>query len=55
MTDLHAIKTALVARIVSAPVGSAMKFALMDAADAISRAMDAGAREAAAQTKEPTA
>lgn len=47
MTDLHALQTQLVARILERPTGSASKFALMDAADAVSRAIEAEAREAA--------
>lgn len=45
MTDLHALQTQLVARITERPTGSASKFALMDAADAVSRAIEAEARE----------
>lgn len=44
MTDLHDIQRQLVERITSAPTGSALKFALMDAADAVSRAIEAEAR-----------
>ena len=35
MTDLHGIQRHVVARIGQRPVGSASRFALMDAADAI--------------------
>jgi len=45
MIDLHALQTQLVARIMERPAGSASKFALMDAADAVSRAIEAEARE----------
>lgn len=44
MTDLHDIQRQIVARITSAPTGSALKFALMDAADAVSRAIEAEKR-----------
>lgn len=50
MTDLHEIQRHVVARIDQRPVGSAFRFALMDAADAISRAIAAEAREGGAQT-----
>lgn len=50
MTDLHEIQRHVVARIDHRPVGSASRFALMDAADAISRAIAAEAREVGAQT-----
>lgn len=50
MTDLHEIQRLVVARIGRRPVGSASRFALMDAADAISRAIAAEAREVGAQT-----
>jgi hypothetical protein len=54
---LDAIQTEIVARITAARIGSALRFALMDAADALSRAIEAEAREAAANPtpKEPTA
>jgi hypothetical protein len=54
---LLAIQTEIVARITAAPIGSALRFALMNAADAVSRAIEAEAREAAANPtpKEPTA
>lgn len=45
MTDLHALQTQLVSRILERATGSASKFALMDAADAVSRAIEAEARE----------
>lgn len=41
---LLAIQTEIVARITAAPVGSALRFALMDAASALSRAIEAEAR-----------
>jgi len=44
---LLAIQTELVARITSAPIGSTLRFALMDAASALSRAIEA---ETKAQT-----
>lgn len=50
MTDLHEIQRHVVAQIDQRPVGSASRFALMDAADAISRAITAEAREVGAQT-----
>ena len=50
MTDLHEIQQYVVARIGQRPTGSASRFALMDAADAISRAIAAEAREVGAQT-----
>lgn len=50
MTDLHEVQRHVVARIDQRPVGSASRFALMDAADAISRAITAEARELGAQT-----
>lgn len=53
MNDLLTIQTALVARIQSRPIGSASRFALMDAADAVSRAIEAETREA--KPKEPRA
>lgn len=46
MTALHEIQRQLVERIQSRPVGSASRFALMNAADDISRAIEAEAREA---------
>lgn len=46
MTDLHEILRQLVERIEAAPTGSALKFALMNAADDLSRAIEAEAREA---------
>ena len=51
MTDLHDIQTQLVARITAAPTGSALKFALMDAADAVSRAIAIEDRQT--QSEEP--
>ncbi|MGX1693152.1 hypothetical protein [Brevundimonas naejangsanensis] len=50
MTDLHEIQRHVVARIDQRPVGSASRFALLDAADAISRAIAAEVREVGAQT-----
>lgn len=52
MTDLHDIQRQIVARITSAPTGSALKFALMDAADAVSRAIEAESRQTST-TPEP--
>lgn len=49
MNDLHEIQRHVVARIGQRPVGSASRFALMDAADAISKAIAAEAREVGAQ------
>lgn len=46
MTDLHTIQRQIVERIEAAKVGSELKFKLMNAADAISRAIEAEAREA---------
>ena len=43
------IQELLVSRIDTRPVGSASRFRLMDAADAISRAIEAEAREVGAQ------
>ena len=45
---LLAIQTEIVARITAAPIGSALRFALMDSASAMSRAIEA---EAKAQTQ----
>lgn len=50
MIDLHEIQRHVVARIDQRPLGSASRFALMDAADAISRAIAAEARDVGAQT-----
>lgn len=47
MTDLHDIQRHLVERIGTAPVGSALRFRLMDAADAVSKAMEAEAKQTA--------
>lgn len=55
MTDLYDIQRQIVARIGERAVGSASRFALMDAADAVSRALTAEAREAPAQPKENAA
>ena len=53
---LLSIQTEIVGRITAARIGSALRFALMDAADAVSRAIEAEAREAAAKPapQEPT-
>lgn len=51
MTDLYEVQRQLVARIGERPIGSASRFALMSAADAVSRAIDAEEREA---LKEPS-
>lgn len=42
---LHAIQSEIVARITSAPVGSSLRFRLMEAADAVSRAIEAEAKQ----------
>lgn len=47
---LHEIQSHLVARIGSRPVGSWSRFKLMDAADAVSAAIEAEAKEVGAQT-----
>lgn len=47
--SLQEIQSEIVARIATAPVGSALRFRLMDAADAISRAIEAE-RKHGAQT-----
>lgn len=52
MTDLHFIQQQIVARIAERPVGSASRFRLMDAADAVSRAILAEEREEQQQPKE---
>ena len=49
MSDIHAIQSQLVERIGQRPIGSASRFRLMDAADAVSRAIEAEAKEAGAQ------
>ena len=53
---LLAIQTEIVGRIMAARIGSTLRFALMDAAYAVSRAIEAEAREAAANPapQEPT-
>lgn len=48
MTTLHDIQRHLVERIGCAPVGSTLRFRLMDAADAVSKAMEAEEAQAAA-------
>lgn len=50
MTDLHDIQRHLVERMGTAPVGSTLRFRLMDAADAVSKAMEAEAKQAGAET-----
>lgn len=50
MTDLYEAQRHLVYRIGTRPVGSASRFALMSAADAVSRAIEAEAREALKET-----
>lgn len=54
---IHDIQELIVARISTRPVGSASRFRLMDAADAISKAIEAEEREADAVTieQDPTA
>jgi hypothetical protein len=53
---LLAIQTEIVARITAARIGSTIRFALMNAADAVSKAIEAEAREAAnPANEEPTA
>jgi hypothetical protein len=54
---LLTIQTEIVARITAAPIGSALRFALMNAADAVSRAIEAEARALPTYTdpQEPTA
>lgn len=47
MSDLYDIQRQLVARIGTAPVGSALRFRLMDAADAVSAAIEAEAKHGA--------
>lgn len=47
MSDLHDIQRQLVQHIGSAPVGSALRFRLMDAADAVSTAIEAEAKHGA--------
>lgn len=44
--DLHAMRQQVEERAASRPIGSASRFALMNAADAVSRAIEAEAREA---------
>lgn len=48
------IQTEIVARITAARIGSTLRFRLMDAADAVSRAIEAEAK-AQTQQQEPTA
>lgn len=43
--SLHGIQRQIVARISERPVGSASRFSLMDAADAVSKAIEAEVRE----------
>lgn len=47
---LHDIQRHLVERIGSARVGSTLRFRLMDAADAVSKAMEAEAKQVGAET-----
>jgi len=47
MTDLHDIQRQLVERIAKAPIGSALRFRLMDAADAVSAAIEAETKHGA--------
>lgn len=47
MIDLHEFQRQLVERISKAPVGSALRFRLMDAADAISAAIEAKTKHGA--------
>ena len=54
-TDLHEIQRQLVSRIGERPVGSASRFALMDAADRISLAIAAEEREDIAQARKDAA
>ena len=44
--NLHAIQSEIVARIDAARIGTALRFALMASADAMSRAIEAEARQA---------
>lgn len=46
---LLAIQAEIVARITAARIGSALRFALLDAADAVSRAIEAESRTAGAR------
>lgn len=50
MNDLHDIQRQIVAMIDVRPIGSSSRFRLMDAADAVSKAMAAIALESGAQT-----
>lgn len=50
VVSLHDIQRQLVERIGTAPVGSALRFHLMDAADAVSKAMEAEAKCRGAET-----
>ena len=52
---LLAIQTEIVARITAARIGSSLRFALMNAADAVSRAIEAEARQAANTPQEQPA
>ena len=49
---LLSIQSEIVARITAAPIGSALRFALMDAADAVSRAIEAEAKALTQAAKE---
>jgi hypothetical protein len=55
MTDLHEVQRHLQWRISTRTVGTASFFALMNAEKEVSLAIEAEAREAAAQSKEQTA
>lgn len=53
MMTLLCIQTEIVARITAAPIGSALRFALMDTASAMSRAIEAEAKAQTQAEKEP--
>jgi len=53
MTDLHEIQRQIVERIGAAPVGSWLRFKLMDAADGMSRAIEAEEHAAAMADRPP--
>jgi hypothetical protein len=53
MTDLYYIQQQLVARIKSRPYGSASRFRLMNAADAVSHAIEAELREGIGSLAKP--
>jgi len=52
---LLSIQTEIVARITAAPIGSALRFALMDAASALSRAIEAEGRASITLAKDTAA